>query len=190
MVKISDRLATMLQDNLQEAVYFLNIGNFFLMNSSSSDYTLSNGDFYGKNTQIVSMDPARLSATVDRELYNVVLSDPEFSFRQYINDGIIGRKVTVRVAFVDNTTGLLVTDLADMITAYGGTVGGVASEIDASPIGSSLIKLQFTSPMGSLDMNKAFYSSSDFMRQKNPDDSSFDQVYLGSGPIIARWGKA
>ena len=44
--------------------------------------------------------------------------------------------------------------------------------------------------MADLDAVKPFYTTKDFVRQLNPDDSCFDQIYHGSGFVNLNWGKA
>lgn len=187
---LTPRLAAVLDNPVIEVIYCISIGEDFRMNSSDADVTLSNGVTFPANTMIMSIDPARLSSTVDRELYGITIADPDYSFREKVELGLIGKYSEVRACMVDQSTGQLITDIEDTMIIYGGTVGGVNYTIDTANIGSVTAVISLTSPMSSLDMTRTFYSSRDYIRQHNPDDSSFDQIYQGSGGIVTKWGKS
>jgi hypothetical protein len=43
--------------------------------------------------------------------------------------------------------------------------------------------------MASLDLLNAFKTTNDAMRRRNPNDTSFSQVHLGSSAANLVWGK-
>ena len=96
----------------------------------------------------------------------------------------------VRLLLVDPTTKLPITDINETIILYKGQIDSVSFKADLSDIGENTFSIIAASPLASLDATKPFYTSKSFMREKVlTTDSSFDQVYQGSGKIRLKWGK-
>lgn len=151
--------------------------------------TLSNGYVYAANGTLVAADPPQLSTTVDREQYKLTFADPEFAAGAHAENGLIGKKLDVRLGFIDFTTGLPFTDVADTFIVYKGRIDGTSYKITTNELGEAILQITGTSPMLSLDMQKGVYLSKNEVRQRNPLDSCADQIFEGSGPTTLKWGK-
>lgn len=161
--------------------------------SSTSHYTnitLSNGVTYESNGLLVDVDPPQLSTTVDREQYSVTLADPYFMQGALAETGLIGKKLEVRVGFLDSVTGLPLLNVIDTFLIYKGRIDGTSYKIDMQEYGEALLNVTGTSPILSLDMKKGIFLSRDAVRQRNINDSSCDQLYEGSGAVVLKWGRA
>lgn len=156
-----------------------------------------NGNIYSASNGLSIVEGPRLSSAVDRETYKITYIDPTFEKRALFEATLTGSKVITRVVFFNTTTGtlggvapgmpLLATE--HVITAYAGVADTQGYAI-APDEGTVIAVIECSSPMASLEMSKSFITSRDVMRQLNPDDSSFDQVTVGSTKVAHVWGKA
>lgn len=89
--------------------------------------------------------------------------------------------------------GAPIADIADLVIAYSGIVDVPAYE--ASFGGDTLLVIECSSPMASLDMINALYTSKDSLDQRvyvelnDQTDTAFDNVYVGSQAMSVAWGK-
>lgn len=162
----------------------------FTSTTHHSNVTLSNGHLFEANGLIVSVDPPQLSTTVDREQYKVGIADPAFLQGSMAENGLIGKKLEVRIGFIDPTTGLPYTNVNDTFLVYKGRIDGTAYKVSTQEYGESVLMITGTSPILSLDMKKGIFLSRDAVRQRNVNDSSCDQLYEGSGSVVLKWGRA
>lgn len=157
--------------------------NLFL---SSINYTLTfNGDTYPKSSSIVSFGAPKVSSSVDREIYELVINDQSNLLQEKLRIGAIGALVSVYAGFFDSS-GAPMLDLADCILAYQGTIDSGAVVASSE---NKLCKIQASSPMGNLDAIGAYMVSRDGMMQVDDTDTSFNEVIAGSKEINLKWGK-
>jgi hypothetical protein len=52
-----------------------------------------------------------------------------------------------------------------------------------------LMTLECSSPMANLGLVNSHFTSQDYLRQRLPGDTSFDQVYIGARSVNLLWGK-
>ena len=152
--------------------------------------------YFDANNSLQSIDAPRLSAVVDREAYKIQYSDNTYEFRAIFEQGIVGSPVDVYIGFYNTNEfqvngvepGQPFSNYEDLILAYSGFVDshGHSTNVEEGEVSAIL---ECSSPFASLDLVKPFYSSRDGMRQVNPLDSSFDDVYQGSKEINLVWGK-
>lgn len=185
-----------LQQPVIEAFYILQIeipagsNNFKRLSTYFTDIALSDGRVFTGNSGIVSIDPPQASTSVDTEKYTIVIADPDFNLGFFSENGIIGAPAEVRLVLINNVTKLPETTLANTILVYKGQVDSTSYKVGTSPLGESLFNITCGSPVSNLSAVKSVYASKTFMREKiNTADSSFDQVYQGSGKIRVKWGK-
>ncbi len=166
------------------------------------DVAMSDGNTYLSDGGLVSIDPPRLSNVVDRESYKISIADPDFEFKPYLNNGIVGSELVVFVGFL-NTTNATITDsngdeiehyqvfkdMRDTIISYKGVIDNNNYEVDFSN-NQVMLTLEGSSPLANLDQVKTFYTSKDQMMQVNPNDTSMDEAYKGSEELVIKWGKA
>jgi hypothetical protein len=168
--------------------------NYVFAATTASHDIVMGGVTFVKASPIIKLDPPRLSPSVDREVYKIHLSDPEYSFRERLEGGAFGTpvsvKATIGVPNFNANAGVfraesVVTEA--LVTAYKGTLDSYMYNI--SPEGDVVLELICTSPMGALGLTRAILTSPNWMRQRYPGDNSFDQVSEGSRQIALLWGR-
>lgn len=184
--------------------YFIEIGPYTDTDNNENQYQryvthnynlTIDSKLYIADNKIVSVDPPRLSSSVDKESYKIVLTDPDFQFRGLFERGFSQVKVKISIGFYNTSSGTLggaavgepLTNIADTITVYQGTVDNQVYAIN--PNGGIIVTLECTSPMGALAMSKPFLTTDDSMHQVSSTDTSFSQVFKGSKGIGLLWGK-
>lgn len=164
--------------------------------TAASDITF-NGNVYNANSGLLSVEPPRLSDVVDREVYKIIYADPEFTKLGGLESSWTGVKVTVWAGFYNTISngfagvakGAPILSEADMVIAYRGVVDTQGYTVDPSN-GTVVVVIECASPVASLGLVKSFYSSKESMRMRNRNDSSFDEVHVGSEEAAILWGKA
>lgn len=188
MIEFSQNIKTVLQNPTIETFVLVRINDYY-----TTDYptniTLGDGSTYISDGKLVSVDPPKLSSSVDRELYKVALADPDYSIGNNMQTGLVGRPFQVRLGFVDPTTLQPYTAITDTVLIYKGFVDNIAYNIETGNNGEVILSVTGASPMADLDLVKTFYISKDFIRGLNATDNSFDQIYEGSGSVNLKWGR-
>lgn len=188
--------------NVQNAIASLNSETFYAVSIVSetgvpwkrlttypADLTIDGALYYG-NGEIVAMDPPKISTNVDREAFRISLADPAFMNAVDVDLGLINYRVRVLAGFTNPSTGVPMTDLSDMLHVYSGRVDSTGYRMGTQEAGEANLQLVCSSPMADLDLKKGIFTSRDYVRGKNPRDSSCDHVYAGSGVLSIKWGKS
>lgn len=201
------KISTVIEKLINES----NVMPFFLVSISDMnlylttlqyDVTMSDGHTYLSDGGLIGVDPPRLSNVVDRESYKISISDTNFEYRTFLEQGAVGSLLVVTVGFLNASTEDIIdsagnavghyeplTDFRDTVTAYKGIIDNHNYNIDFSNNEVSLT-IEGSSPLADLDLVRAMYTSKDQARRRNQADSSMDEVYKGSGEISLKWGKA
>jgi len=186
MIQLSPLLSSLLQNIEIEAFYLVAIGSY-RTTSYFRQLTLSTGETYLADGNLVGVDPPALSSVVSKELFSVQVADPVLVAGTFAEEGLNGKVMTVRIGFADAGTPILTT--AETILLYSGRVASGTSQTDTSAVGEALFMIQGSSPMSDLDHTRAYWTNREFMRGLSPDDNSFDSSHEGSGTLILGWGK-
>jgi hypothetical protein len=118
-----------------------------------------------------------------------------FDFREAIEAGATGVAIRADAGFI-NMYDVVVDGVipnepflsSDMMyNIYTGKLDTQMYSIDTN--GETLLNFEGSSPMGSLGLKRTLLTSRDWMRQRYPLDSSFDQIFVGSGEQVLLWGK-
>ena len=160
------------------------------VNMGLETYTFSSGN------GLYSVEPPRLSTTVDREPYKIVYIDTLMEKRALFETGLVGANVTVYLGFYNTTDEVLgdalpgqpLLNIANTIIVYRGNIDTTSYNINPEE-GSVVATMECASPMACLGLTRSFYTSKEAMKLINPLDTSFDQVYVGSKGINLVWGK-
>jgi hypothetical protein len=159
------------------------------LTTHASELTMSDGATYLPN-RIISVDPPKASSAVDREQYSFVISDSQFLEAEQIEGGnFIGRKVNARIGFL-NASGVPLTNLTDTFLIYSGRIDSYTYKIKTEEIGEVLLQFTCSSPMADLDLKKGIFLSKDFVKGRDPLDTSCDMIYGGSLSLSLKWGKS
>lgn len=189
MITLSPRIIELLAQPVIEPFYMVQIDGATRITTYMAQIELSDGSVYTPG-DLVALDPPRLSSSVDRESYKISIADPNMEFGANFEDGMVGLDLEVRAGFIDQVTGKPELNKANTFLLYKGAIEALSYQINLEEIGESIATITCASPMANLDMAKPFHTSKDFIRQLNPEDSCFDQVYEGAGPVQLKWGKA
>jgi hypothetical protein len=167
-----------------------------LMHTTASfDITVSGLGTFSSNNGLLSVEPPKLSNSVDRESYKIVYADASRAIISLFDDGLTGAKATVWVGFYNTTAasisgiapGLPLTAISDLIIAYEGVVDTQGYTISPED-GTIIAVIECSSPVASLGLVRSFYTSKESMKQVNVSDTAFDQVQVGSKQTF-KWGK-
>ena len=188
MSKLNTRLKALVSQPVVESFYLVRVADF-RTTTFFDDVVTSDGQTYLAGNYLKAVDPPRLSSTVDRQQYTIVLSDVDSVFGQYAEVGLIGRVAEVCVGFVDQDTGQPELNRDNLLVLYRGRVDGTGYKTTTNEIGTNDFIVRCTSPMGNLDATKAYYTSKDFIQSIDPTDTAYDQLYEGAGKINLKWGR-
>lgn len=189
MIQFTPTVIALLSNPLVEIVHLVSIGPTFRTTSHYEPVELSDGTTYSADGRLLTVDSPRMSASVDREIFRVTLADDDYGLSIGIGEGLVGGKFEVKLALINPATGIIQTNVADVLTAYKGIVDSISYAIQPGNIGSVVLSVSGASPMADLDATRAYVGSRDYMRSIDKDDTSFDQIYEGSGPVALKWGK-
>ena len=193
MVKFDPEVVTILSQRTVETFYLFKVtdeNGVDVYKNTTFFHDLSIGsDTYDAKGLIVGLDPPQRTSVVDREQYSIVLSDPDFSMGADLDKGMLGNKVELRLGFVSHLTKKPVLRLEATLLIYKGYLDETGYKVSTGPQGETQLTLSCSSPMADLDSKKGLLLTKDQIRNRNPNDSSCDQIYLGSGSSILKWGK-
>jgi hypothetical protein len=201
-----------LSSNVQTIIAQDNISYFFLVTigpfKNASDVTTTlrhttiiggitvSGDVYSDDNGLLHIDPPRMSSVVDKETYKISYADPSFYWRPIFEHGFSCVSVEIRVGFYNTMSypmgtvspGFPLNTYADTVIVYSGISDTPAYSIDLAG-GEAIMTLECSSPMGALAVSRALYTTDDNLRQRFPNDNSFDQIFIGSKGVDVLWGK-
>jgi hypothetical protein len=179
--------------SVQASLDSQNIRYFFLIKLEfSQDYRFTShshdleydGETYLADGGLFEYDSPKISSTVDRESYKVVLSDIDNVMIQEFRSNVVGMPITVNVGFLD-LNGNALTGTDDVVVAYKGFVDSPSINNDFE---SKTAVIEGTSPMSDLDAVNSFFTSRDGMDQKSTTDTTFDDMFENVD-IKHKWGK-
>jgi hypothetical protein len=190
MIKLSEKLQEILSRPTIEYTSLITVKKFEngldkKITDNPFDVTVPGLGTFISDGSLLLVDMFKISSSVDREEFSFNLSDPGFLFASSLEKGVINKRVMCHLVFYDYDE--LYDDEALLI--YSGYGGSSAYVVNTSEKGEAYVKISCTSPMSDLDQKKGIYLSKEFMRNQNPNDSSCDQVYAGSGNLQLKWGK-
>jgi hypothetical protein len=186
MIILNPTLQAALQAPVVEPFFLVKIGSYYTTNYYTDltyDYT------YIADGRLIGADPPKLSSTVDRELYKIVIADPTYSFGETLDDNLIGVNASVRIGFVDQATKAPYSGVSNTILIYKGLIESTGYDINTEDRGEAKLVVTCSSPLANLDEVQQLTTSKKALHYINGGDTSFDQVYEGSGGISLRWGK-
>ncbi len=157
---------------------------------------LESGHTFLSNNGLIGLDTPKLSKVVDRETFKITYSDNERELITRLYTGAVGSPCAVYYGFFNTTDQLLggaapgqpILSLSHIILAYKGVLDTYGYNVDTEA--EIKVSLECSSPMAALDLVNVFRTSNDAMIARNPSDTSFSQVHLGSSAVNLVWGKA
>lgn len=156
-----------------------------------------NGEWYSADNGLSYVDPPKLSELLDREAYKISFSDPSYELRSFLEGGsftsqFTGANVEVIGGFV-NITESSEFDTApgrpykDFMILYKGYLDVANYSINSNE--EIILEFECASPMGVLDLTRTILNSKNYLNQKYPTDTSYDQVLESGAKLELQWGK-
>ncbi|MDB4575353.1 hypothetical protein N9112_00155 [bacterium] len=187
MITFSTNVKALMDKPSFEHFYLIDMADGLLrITDHAYAITLSDARTFQKTDELLEIERPKFSTVVDREHYKILLADPGFSQGALADLGIIGEIIEIRVGFVDTSTGLPLTALADTVSIYKGLVDTTAYRMTQDEV---VLEITCASPMADLDQINKMVLSKDDVTSRNPADTCCDQLYEGSGGIALKWGK-
>lgn len=187
MIPIPPSITALLAGNTSSRLFIVSMGAHNL--TSHSRDMVVNGVTYLGNGALQSIEPRQMSSVVDRQLFKFSLLDVGIPWGVSAENGMVGLAVKAYMGVLNPVTGRPFSNLTDYLELYTGVVDSVGYKIQTSEQGSKIFVVTCASPMNDLDMKRPVYTSQDFMNKNHPGDTSYEQVFEGSGPIEVKWGK-
>lgn len=153
------------------------------------DVTFQN-ELYICNNKIKAIQAPKASSVIDREAFTISLVDLDFSFKNYFDGGATGDTVSLRMGVIANDTPLL--SLNDTLLLLEGVIDSASVDVNHSE-DTVTANLEISSPLAALDRRNTYFTSKRSYLEKTPNsqgDTSFDQIHVGSGQAVLKWGKA
>lgn len=185
MITFSARLLELLNQPVLNIIYCLKLKTLKYC-TYTSDITLGS-DVYTGYGPVFNVDAPRMDSVVDRDLYKIALTDEGFSLGALYDTNFTGAEAEVRACLVDYYTGVPETNLDDTVLVYRGIIESFNYEIDTSEQGRVLSTISCSNPMADLDSVRVYYTSKDFLKQVNPNDTAYNQIFAGSEGVSLVW---
>lgn len=148
------------------------------------------GETYVSDGTVISVELPRMTSVVDKQKFKIGFADTLFSFAALAENKLVGQTVSVWMAFIDQASGVPLLNSTDILLIYKGVVDAPSHRINTSAIGGSVtFNLDCASPMSNLDRVQTHFASQDYLDKNYPGDTSYEQIFQGSGPVTTRWGK-
>jgi hypothetical protein len=144
------------------------------------------GEYYQPNMGVISFSPPRITTTVDKQTYELILQDNAGEHQSEIRNGVTGRTVSIYAGFI-NSLGQPSLDQENVLLAYEGVVDSAAIAINNE---EKVAKYKLSSPMAALDARGGYMASKGAMNQINAEDTCFDEIYIGAKEVSLKWGKS
>jgi len=200
MIEFNDVLKTLLEEPAIESFLLFRIydKNESILYTSTTFYSdlqmtdsglLTDKHSYSSDGKILAIDPPGLDGKVDRELYKIVLSDPDRALINYAKSHhLIGFTMEIRFGFVDNS-GKPLKELSNTLIVYRGLIEGVSALIDANEFGEVKVEVKGSSPVANLDFKNCVYMNKEERARTHPHDTCCEEIFASSESITIRWGR-
>ena len=163
-------------------------------------YTTLPWDFsYGGETfltvnGLMGLDPPRISKVLDKETYNISISDPNFTLRPFFEGGggrLVGTNMSILAGFVNMTETTIYgtppgEDFGEYFKLYEGYVDTADYSVSSEDV---VLSITGSSPMGPLDLTRSLITSKNWIQRQYNGETGYDQVFEGSKEINLNWGK-
>lgn len=193
MKQLSEFLKNKLSEDAIDSFLLLEIGpivtgdNVGYIRWTTLPYDVTfQGSLFRGYMPLVSIDPPRMSNTLDREAYKVTLADVNFQYRESLEAGMNTASIKVFAGYLDN--GVARLEPEDIACVYSGRMGGYSYSLSEN--NEPVCVFEGEAPMGVVALKRSLITSKEQLNREHPDDTSFDQAYVGSKSISLKWGKA
>jgi hypothetical protein len=153
------------------------------------------GEYFTDDNTLMHIDPPRQSAAVDRESFKIAYSDNGFDLRPYFEGNFSGIPVEIYIGFYNTSDqvlsgvapGMPLNTRSDLMMVYAGNTDAPSYNIDTRS--EVIVTIECTSPMGALQMIRTLNTNKESLQLRNPNDTAYDELYVGSKGLTLLWGK-
>jgi hypothetical protein len=186
MIQFSERMKTLMQNPATTVFYLVRIHDMYFTDYPSELHS-PDGKIYVSSDLLKGISQPSLTGTTGRDLYSFVLTDVNGTLFGGIESNLVGSPVHIKIGFVDPETGY--PELNDVFSVYDGFFESGSYTIDTSEIGEITLTVTCSNPLGDLDSASPIVVSADAMMSIDPDDTSYEELYVGSIELVLGWGK-
>lgn len=161
-----------------------------------TDYPLgitANGKTYTYDGGLATIEPPKISTTVDREVYKISLLDND---GQLFNknatdtnrlDNVIGASIITYMGLFDyDSNDVRTPNTSNLLTVYEGAIDGIQVVNDFE---EKVVVIEGSSPMADLSMIQIRMTNKDYQSQLSAADTAFDYVLEDVEDVKLKWGK-
>jgi len=146
------------------------------------------GEMYLTKNVIAGLEKPKMTSVIDRDLYKITFVDSDRQeFANYFDSGLLDANVEVHTGFIDNATGL--PEVNESFIIYKGKVADYKYHVETDVVGEIKASISCTNPMSDLDAINPYYTSKEFMKQIDPTDTCYNEIFNGSNKLVLYWGK-
>jgi hypothetical protein len=196
---ISENVELILAERLIKTYYLFSfIGSTLDLRYTThfSDITISGlGTFLANNT-IASFEPPMMERATNRESYKLTFVDSDFTLRTVAESNIVGSRVKVYLGFLNPfgtafggaNPDMPLLNPIDLILAFDGVIDTKQYAINSFEK-TAVFSMECTTPMGSFNAVNPYITSKNFIKNIDPTDTSYDQIYDKAVGLELLWGK-
>lgn len=186
MIEFSPDMLEVINDPRARQFYTVRIADLCITDFPT-DIVLPDGKMYVSSSMLMAVQRPSASTTVTRDLYKFQMTDSEGTLLGSFNTGMSGKICEVRLGLIDPRNELPM--LNEMFILYSGFLDSGTYTYDTSAVGSVSVDITCANPLVDLDSAQPYYCGNEYMQQINPEDTCYEDVFLGATELLLRWGK-
>ena len=184
MLQISNGLRALIENNT--AIPFILVKIDFqtdpLHITDAPRNIVYNGATYIASGGLKSVSPPKVESQVSRDLFEVVIGDPDNTLRFKLDYENIGVSLSIVSGFVDPATNNL---HSEFLSVYAGRISKVSWAIEED---SPDVVIECSGPFTKLKQIINRTTTAESQRKLYPNDSSLDYVYDTTNEATVKWG--
>ena len=188
MIRISPRFLQLMSQNDKSSVFCVRIDNY-RTTSFYRDIVLSDGQAFIADGKLMQVSPPRIDSIIDRQEMSVLLNNNTIDNVSLNINTLIGKRLVVYQVAIDPLTNQPENNINDVLTITRNFVSGAAVQYDTALQGEANFEIKGSSPLLDLGLKRKYYASKEYIQQRIPADTSYDQIYEGSRLVNLKWGK-
>jgi len=138
---------------------------------------------YTPSNNLLSVSPPKSEGEIDRDIFQITLSDPSFSLAGTLSQEATGIPVDVRLGFITDTEELI----AETLPVYSGQISSWGSKVENN---EPVVTITCTGPLTKLKQVTNRLTTKDNQQNIHDTDSCFDYSFDTGNEASLRWGPA
>jgi len=138
---------------------------------------------YTPSNNLLSVSPPKSEGEIDRDLFQIILSDPSYSLSGTLSTEATGVPVDIRLGFMTDTEDLI----SETLPVYSGQISSWASKVNNN---EPTVTINCTGPLTKLKQVTNRLTTKDSQQKIHDTDSCFNFSFDTSNEASVRWGPA